>query len=760
MRAISHLSLLVLVASTACTAASPAATPAEPVAAVARPAPAPAQHFLRDFAETGRFRRGRPTAIRGTPKGDAVLFLRADGPRSFRRDLWTHDPATGEERLLVSAEKLLGGEETISADEQARRERMRLVARGIAAYSLSADGARILVPLSGRLFVVERATGAIRELATAAGEAIDPRFSPDGAKVAFVRDGDLHVVDVASGRLRRLTRHVSPTVTFGLAEFVAQEEMGRMEGYWWSPDGAALAVQEVDTAGVELLHIPDPFRPQLPPQAWPYPRAGTANAATRLAVIPAGGGRPVQVRWDSARYPYLAAVAWPKAAPLTLLVQTRAQDEEVLLAVDPKTGATTPLLVERDEAWVNLHDGMPRWLPDGSGFLWISERDGMPRLELRGRDGAPVRPLTPEALGCLSFLDLEGPDAYALGCEDPAESHLVRIPLDGSGPVRVSREAGDRRVAAVGGGLVVDQVDLAAGGHRDLLLALDGTPRGELRSTAEAAPFTPDLEVVTVDSPHRLKAAVIRPRNFDPSLRYPVLLSVYAGPGVRTVSVARDRYLLSQWQADHGLIVVSIDGRGTPGRGRAFERAIRGELLDVPLADQVEGLEALGARFPELDLSRVGVYGWSFGGTFSATAALKRPDVFHAAVAVAPVTDWRDYDTHYTERYLGMPAEAAAAYERASPLFAADRLERPLLLVHGTADDNVSFSHSLKLSDALFRAGRPHELLPIGGQAHGVSEPAASARLQERIAAFQVRHLGAPVSGASGPSPRPSATRP
>lgn len=750
MRPFPLLTLPVLLASTACTTAAPAAEPAAAPAEIARavPAPAPDPDFLLRLAETGRFRLGRPASIRVTPDGDAVLFLRSDGPRSFRRDLWSYDPATGEETLLLSAEQLLGGVETISADEQARRERMRLVARGIATYSLSADGTRILVPLSGRLFLVERATGKIAELRAAAGEAIDPRLSPDGKQVTFVRDGDLHVLDLASDRLRRLTRRTSATVTYGLAEFVAQEEMGRMEGYWWSPDGRFLAVEEVDTAGVENLIIPDPFRPTAEPRAWPYPRAGKTNAATRLWVFPAAGGRPVEVKWDRAKYPYLAEVRWPKGAPLAVLVQTRAQDEEVLLAADPRTGAVTPLLAETDAAWVNLFPGMPRWLPDGAGFLWISEGEGMPRLELRGHDGALVRALTPAALGCLEFIAVDGPDAYVLGCEDPAESHLYRVPLDGSGPVRISREAGDRRIAAVGGGLVVDQVDLAAGGHRDLVLGRDGAPRGELRSIAEDPGLLPNLELVTLDHPLRFRAAVVRPRSFDPARTYPVLLSVYAGPGVRTVSAARDRYLLHQWQADHGFVVVSVDGRGTPGRGRDFERAIRGELLDVPLADQVAGLQALGARFPELDLSRVGVYGWSFGGTFTATAVLKRPDVFHAGAAVAPVTDWLDYDTHYTERYLGFPDAAADAYRRASPISAAAGLARPLLLVHGTADDNVAFSHSLRLSDALFRAGKPHELLPIGGQAHGVSEPAASVRLHERVMEFLVRHLSRPGAAA------------
>jgi dipeptidyl-peptidase-4 len=230
-----------------------------------------------------------------------------------------------------------------------------------------------------------------------------------------------------------------------------------------------------------------------------------------------------------------------------------------------------------------------------------------------------------------------------------------------------------------------------------------------------------------------------------------VIVSVYGGPLTVTVTRSRSNYLLDQWLANRGFIVVQLDGRGTPYRGREWERVIKGNLIDIPLADQVEGLRALGAAHPELDLSRVGIYGWSFGAYVSAMAVMRRPDVFRAGVAGAPVSEWRDYDTHYTERYMDLPQSNRRGYEAASVLTYADRLERPLLLVHGTDDDNVYFTHSLKLCDALFRAGKQFEFLPLPGFTHMVPDPNVRRRLEDRIATFFEEHL-TPASSIAPPS--------
>ncbi len=749
-RPLRSLSLLALAAAALPLTASDHARPAQTVG--------PDPQFVEQYAATLRFTLGTPQSFQFVPQGRAVLFLRS-GPRSFVRDLYELElPAggAGRERLLARAETLLGGgEERLSPEEKARRERIRLTARGIATYDLSEDGARVLVPLSGRLFVLDRHSGAVHPLPDAGGFPLDPRFSPDGTRVACVRDGDLRVVDLASGAERRLTTGASKTLTHGLAEFVAQEEMGRREGYWWSPDSRTIAYEEAETAKVDVLHIADPMHPENAADAWPYPRPGRNNAEVRLGLVPAAGGATVWVSWDRATYPYLAAARWRREGPLTLLVQNREQTEERLLAVDPASGQTRTLLVESDAAWLNLFESAPRWLPGGAGFLWISERTGEARLELRTADGSPRRWLTPEGFGLNSLVGVDpadgsaGGSAYVTASADPTQDHLWRVPLgagDAGAPVALTRAPGLHRAVWARDGAASVWTEAELSGARSWSVHRgDGSATGALRSVGETPPFSPNLELTTL-GPLAYHAAIVRPRGFQPGRKYPVIVSVYGGPGVTVTRGDPWSYLVEQWMADHGFILFKLDGRGTPGRGRAWERAIKGNLIDLQLADQVAGLAAAGAKYPEFDLSRAGIFGWSFGGYFSAMAAMRRPDVFKAAVAGAPVADWQDYDTHYTERYLGLPEHNAEGYRKSSVLTYCSGLAVPLLVVHGTADDNVYFVHSLKLTDALFRARRPYEFLVLPGFTHMVPDPVVQRSLEERIMGFLAAHLSPPAS--------------
>jgi dipeptidyl-peptidase 4 len=705
--------------------------------------PGPDNRLLEQYAATFRFTLGTPQSYRIVPGGKAVVFLRS-GPRSFVRDLYELDVASGQERLLASAEKLLGGgDEQLSVEEKARRERARLAARGIATFDMSEDGRRLLVPLSGRLFVIERQSGAVRELPAAGGYPLDPRFSPDGSRIACVRDGELRVVELAGGSERRLTTGATSTLTHGLAEFVAQEEMGRHEGYWWSPDGGTLAYEESDTGKVEVLHIADPMHPERPADSWPYPRPGHRNAEVRLGLVPAAGGATVWVDWDRQLYPYLAAVSWEKDGPLTLLVQNRAQTEERLLSVDPATGTTRTLLVESDPAWLEIRHGVPRWLAGGSGFLWISERGGEARLELRDAAGRAQRWLTPEGFGLRSLagVDAAAGIAWVTASFDPVQEQVWRVPLAGGQAAALTTGAAKRdAVVARDGSAVVWSEERLSGERSWNVLARDGGRVAQLRSVGETPAFFPRLELAGL-GPLALRAALVRPRDFQPGRKYPVLVSVYGGPTVTTVHASPWGYLLSQWMADHGFIVLTLDGRGTPGRGRIWERVIKGNLIEQQLADQVAGLQEAGARYPEMDLTRTGIFGWSFGGYFAAMAAMRRPDVYKAAVAGAPVCDWQDYDTHYTERYLGLPQQNPDGYRQSSVLTWCPRLEVPLLIVHGTADDNVYFLHSLKMADALFRAGRQYDFLVLPGFTHMVPDAQVQRSLQERVLAFFVDHL-------------------
>lgn len=708
--------------------------------------PAPTDTFLEQYAATGRFQLGRPGHFEFSPDGRTLYYLRSGG-RDVRQALYEFSVTTGKERRLLTAETLLAGApEVVTADEQARRERMRTVGSGITTFGVSPDGVTLLVPLAGRLFLYDRKTGISRQIRSGAGPAVDPRFSADGRFVALVRGGNLHYLDVASGRETPLTLKSSESVSYGLPEFVAQEEMGRFEGFWWAPDRPLLLAQITDTSRIPPFHVLDPSHPERLPAAIPYPRAGGENAQVGLEVIPVQTGHPVLIDWDMVRYPYLARVRWPANAPPTLVVQNRLQTETLVLTADLLNGGTVVIHRETDDTWVNLDESMPVWLPDGGSFLWATERNGGWQLELHARDGAFVRSITPVELNYRKFLGLDAAlgVAWVVAGPNPTEEHIYRVPLDPSrgAPVAWTRVAGlHGGVLSPDGRTLVHTADLADGTRRVTVERTDApAPRrviGEIASRAELPPFQPRPEFVAPFPGTACWSVLLRPPNFKPGSRYPVLLHVYGGPHNQMVRASALSYLLPQWLANQGYIVVSIDGRGTLARGRAWERAIHHDLIGAPLTDQVETLRLLATRYPELDLDRCGVFGWSFGGYFAAMAVLRHPDIFRAGIAGAPVVDWRDYDTYYTERYLGLPAGSGnAVYDTCSVLTHAADLERPLLVVHGTADDNVHFLHSLKLSEALFRAGRPFEFLPLVGFTHRVNEPRASRHLHARYLSF------------------------
>ncbi len=703
--------------------------------------------YLRLHAETRGFLLGRPVKPKPAPDGKAVLFLRAKA-RVPKLSLYEFDVETGKARELMTPEQVLkGAEEHLSAEEKARRERQRVSVGGFTDFQLAPDGTLILLRLSGKLYAVRREDGSARELKTGKGALVDPKFSPDGKSVAYVLDHDVYVYDLQSHKERRVTTGGSDKKTHGLAEFVAQEEMERHTGYWWSPDSKSIAYEEADADGVEVWHVADPIRPEQPPHPTFYPRPGKANVAVRLGVIPTDGGETTWVEWDRQRYPYLASVRWDKRGPLTLAVQTRDQKEWVLLRADPKTGKTTELLAERDDAWVNInHDG-PRWLEDGS-FLWSGEDKAGPRLELRSGDGKLKRVLVPPGEGYIDLVDATpaGEVVYRAS-DDPTQAHLFRLSVGGEKPERLTREPGVHNAVCNPKQTLSARTSMLLGAMpRTTVHGPDGKLLGELPEVAVEPPFLPNAELLKVGAGEGFYASVVRPRDFDANKRYPAIVYVYGGPKHLHVQASAQTRLLVQWIADQGFIVVSLDNRGTPARGRDWERAVTHRFGSVPLEDQVAGLKALGKKFPEMDLDRVGVYGWSFGGYMAALAVLKRPDVFKAAVSGAPVTDWEDYDTHYTERYLGLLPRDKKAYEEASLLPLASKLERPLLLVHGTADDNVYFRHTLKLADALFKAGKDFELLPLSGFTHMVPDPVVTQRLYGRFVRFFHEHLGKPAA--------------
>jgi dipeptidyl-peptidase-4 len=758
-----------------------------PTAAATAPAPTPKADkgplpgYLNLHAKTRGFSLGRPLKAVPTPDGRYVLFLRATASSPELR-LYEFDVETGKTReLLTPAQLLQGSEEQLSHEEKARRERMRQSLRGFTSFEISTDGTFLLIPLSGKLYTVSRQSGAVTELvpqpedkkdAAASREpapAIDPQLSPDGKLVGYVRGRDLYVMELKTRRERRLTHSSDPLIAYGLAEFVAQEELHRFSGFFFSPDSQQIAYAEVDNRPVETLYLSDVLHPEVPPQPMRYPRAGTDNALVRLGVISVAGGATRWLEWPRDQFPYLATVSWHDTGPLLLTVLSRTQHDLQLLAADLKTGQTQPLLREHAEGWINVDQDMPRMLKDGSGFLWSSEQSGGRELELRDPKGALLRVLVPRAEGFRKLVDVDPDSGFVsyLASSEPTEQHLHRVPLLGGPSIQLTKEAGFH-LAGFGKGhgvYVLQSFGLQSLARTQVMRipanAVASGPdqaAGELPSVATPPPFVPKVEILQVGT-QGYRVSVVRPRHFQPGKKYPVIVDVYGGPSHNQVMAVAGRYLLDQWLADHGYIVFSADGRGTPFRGTAWEQAISGSFGDIPLDDQVTALTETAKRLPELDLKRVGIFGWSFGGYMAALAVLRRPDVFQVGVAGAPVVDWHDYDTCYTERYLGLPSENQAGYATSSLLTYAPELRRPLLLIHGTSDDNVLFFHSLKLSHALFRAGKPHELLPLPGLTHMVPDPVVTEQMWTRIATVLSSALKPefpPVPAASAPAPAPA----
>jgi dipeptidyl-peptidase-4 len=477
--------------------------------------------------------------------------------------------------------------------------------------------------------------------------------------------------------------------------------MDRHRGYWFAPDGERVLAARVDNAPVSRWHIADPANPATPAAEIAYPAAGTPNAEVRVSVL---GDRRVDVEWDREAFPYLNTASWTSHGRPLLQVQSRDQRRVLVLAVDVETGATEVLADDTDPHWLEIVPGVPRWTPGGE-LVRVLPVDGANRLVVGDRAW------TPDGLQVRAVLDVaeDGVLVTASG-DDPTQTHVHLVTADDV--TRLSTEDGLHGATRAGGVLVLVSAGLDHFGSEVTV-----STGGRIGTSAETPVLTPEVRLLTAGE-RDLRAALLLPRDHVPGTKLPVLLDPYGGPHAQRVVAARNAYLTPQWLADQGFAVLVVDGRGTPGRGPEWERAIAFDFAGATLEDQVDALHAVAATEPDLDLTRVGIRGWSYGGYLAALAVLRRPDVFHAGIAGAPVTDWRLYDTHYTERYLGHPDDRPEVYDANSLLADAPKLERPLMIVHGLADDNVVAAHTLRLSSALLAAGRPHTVLPLSGVTH------------------------------------------
>ena len=676
------------------------------------------------------------------PDGTRVTFLRGKDRDRNRLDLWEYDIASGQTRLLVDSSVVLPGEEVLSDEEKARRERQRIAAlSGIVDYQWSPDGKALLFPLGGELYfydLTKSGRDAVRKLTNGGGFATDPKISPKGGFVSFIRDRNLWAIDLASGKEVQLTRDGSDTIGNGVAEFVADEEMDRHTGYWWAPDDAAIAFARIDETPVPVQKRYEVYPDRTEVVEQRYPAAGDHNVRVQLGVIaPKTGARP---RWiDLGKDPdiYLARVDWRDPQRLTFQRQSRDQKKLELIETTLTNGTPRTLVTETSTTWVPLHNDL-RFLKDGR-FLWSSERSGFEHLYIASEDGSTLTALTQGewVVDGLLAIDEAAGLAYVSGTRDGAtEAHVYAVPLSGGEPRRLTQAPGMHAATfARNASVFVDswssdttlpQIELfkADGTKLATLLVNDVSdathPYAKYRAAHQPTAYG---TLTAADGTTPLHYSLIKPAGFDPKKQYPVVVFVYGGPAAQTVTRAwpgRSDSFFNQYLAQQGYVVFSLDNRGTPRRGAAFGGALYGKQGTVEVDDQLRGVAWLKSQ-AFVDPARIGVYGWSNGGYMTLMLLAKHDEAYACGVAGAPVTDWALYDTHYTERYMDLPKANEAGYREASVFTHVDGIGAgKLLLIHGMADDNVLFTNSTKLMSELQKRGTPFELMTYPGAKHGL----------------------------------------
>ena len=731
------------------------------------------ESFPRQEARTRRFTLGVPRAFRISPDGTRIVFLRSRGGADPVTCLWTlnlggdpgtgagigADVGTGAERLVADPRQLGADEGNLPPEERARRERVRERAGGIVAYATDAAVTVAAFALSGRVYAVDLTKdGAEPQPVTTHTPALDPRPDPAGQRLAYVCDGALRITGLDGKAWDRILADAAGdgNVTYGLPEFIAGEEMDRHRGYWWAPDGSALLVARVDNSPVRRWYIADPANPQTKPGEVAYPAAGTPNADVSLLIVQVTG-RQIPVDIDYAAFPYITTASWQRGHDPLVVVQSRDQRTMRLLTMDPATGRCELVCEDKDPRWLEIVVGVPVWTRDGR-IVWTRDSADTRRLLVATADelrNSTAEPVTPPGLQVRDIAGVDGDTVvFRASSAEPAEIDLWAYGPDGLR--RLTERPGLHSGLRSGGTTVsvsrtLDTDGVAVEVHRA------DRPMESIGSLAERPSLPAPDPVIFAAGKRGIRTAVVFPSWRAPGSgdgdgasasagKLPVLMDPYGGPHSQRVLAARGAYLEPQWFAEQGFAVVIADGRGTPGRGPEWERAVAGDLAAPVLEDQVEALTAAAAKFPELDTSRVAIRGWSFGGYLAALAVLNRPDVFHAAVAGAPVTEWRLYDTHYTERYLGLPEDDKDGYDRSSLIHLNERTvvphPRPLLLIHGLADDNVVVAHTLRLSATLLAKGYPHEVLPLTGITHMASGETVAENLLKLQLDFLRRSLG------------------
>lgn len=707
-----------------------------------------------------------PKSLKFSPDGTRVTYLQGKKEDLNRYDLWEYNLASKENKLLVDSQALFSGTEELSNEEKARRERQRIYGFGIMEYKFSNDGTALLFPLNGDIYYYHLATKTAKRLTQTEAFETDAKFSPKGNFISFIRGQNIFVLNIESGKETQLTTDGGKNnIKNGMSEFVAQEEMGRMTGYWWSGDEKHIAFLRVDETPVQTVIRNEIYAEKIELIEQRYPATGTNNVEIQLAVTDIKGKKIRFIPFEEKakndnKDIYIPRVKWlPDSKNLSYQWQSRDQKTLKLKSYNLKSRKQKSLLTETSNNWINLHNDLV-FLKDSKSFVWASERDGFKHLYHFTNKGKLITQLTKGkwVVDSIEHIDQEKGLIYFTGRADtPLERHLYRVPLSGKSPEHVARlssrngfhsinfsQDGNSYIDSFSNITTPKQVSLhdANGEHLTWLAENKVTDDHPIR------PYYDDLiqpkfgTLKANDGETDLFYKLYKPKNMKPGKKYPVIVNVYGGPHAQRVRNIWQGADFTQYMLQQGYIVFQLDNRGSNYRGTAFEFPIYEELGQIEVKDQIAGVKYLHT-LPFVDKDRIGIYGHSYGGYMALMTMFKAGDYFKAGVSGAPVTDWLLYDTHYTERYLNHPKANAIGYEQSSVFPYISGLNGPLMVYHGMADDNVLFTNTTKLIKALQDENKQFELMTYPGSKHSMRGKKVKVHLNNTIMNFFDRHFKA-----------------
>jgi len=700
------------------------------------------------------------TGIEWAPDGKRISYLESDpNGAADAHELWTMDVSTGERKLLLKAEALAAVMQPEKTQAVQATGLGRIEADN---YRWSPSGDSILFIGSNSLVMLDLKTMATRQIVSGGSDLEDPKFSPDGKWISYVRDSNLWVVNLTRGGSRPLTTGGTEDLLKGKLDWVYPEELDCTTAYWWSPDSSRIAYYEMDERPVTRYPIVDMSSPVGAMEYTRFPQAGEANPIVRVGVVQVSGGDTTWMDTGGDADVYLPRVDWLRDGHhLAVQRLNRAQNRLDLLFVDIWGGSRGAILTETDKYWVNISDDL-YFFSDGKRFLWSSERTGFRHYYLYGLDGKELGQLTsgdwgitgtsgfgPGAASHPAVDEAHGYIYFLSNKDDVREAQLYRVSLADKSIARITKEPGTHDVIlAPDESGFVDKYSNAMTPPRQDLYRADGTRAGVINENKVAELGTYALspvEFVNVpaDDGTKLYGLTIKPPNFDASRKYPVLIDVYGGPQVQYVKNewGGSNFLWLETMAGKGYIIFSLDNRGSYNRGHAFETSIYHQFGKVELEDQLAGVKYLKS-LPYVDGTRIGIWGWSYGGYMTLEALFNAPDVFKVGVSVAPVSDWRLYDTIYTERYMGRPQDNPTGYQESSPANQTFHLKGKLMLAHGTGDDNVHFANTSEVINEMIQNGKyPADLAIFPGRGHPIGDRPARIQLFDQITQFFMNNL-------------------